>query len=140
MHDRVEYFIGQCANMKKTQEILAEEERNSHKIQKEKYESQIKKKEEELIKMKKKINENEVDIDEGKRKNENLYDEILEWKDKYNIQKKDIENIDKKAKEQRTKNEMKALNTAKYAFKDFFGKVRNFADVLYIYSDMKPDK
>ena len=140
LHDRVEYFIGQCANMKKTQEILAEEERNSHKIQKEKYESQIKKKEEELIKMKKKINENEVDIDEGKRKNENLYDEILEWKDKYNIQKKDIENIDNKAKEQRTKNEMKALNTAKYAFKDFFGKVRNFADVLYIYSDMKPDK
>ena len=85
-----------------------------------------------------KINEKEQDIDEGKRKNIDLSDELLDMKKKYNIQEKDIENLDKRAKEQSNKNAIKVLNTAKYAFRDFFGKVRQFADDLYNYSDMKP--
>ena len=137
LHDRVEFFIKQCDNIKKTQEIVAKEERNSHKIQTEKYERQIKKKEEEINKMKMKINEKDLDIDEGLKKNNDLSDELLVMKEKYNIQAKDIENIDKKAKEQYKKNSIKALNTAKYAIKEFIGKVQNFADDLYNYSEMK---
>ena len=138
LHERVEFFITQSANIKRTQEILANEERNTHKLQAEKYERQIKKKEEELNQMMMKINEKEQDIDEGKRKNIDLSDELLDMKKKYNIQEKDIENLDKRAKEQSNKNAIKVLNTAKYAFRDFFGKVRQFADDLYNYSDMKP--
>ena len=137
LHDRVEFFIKQCDNIKKTQEIVAKEERNSHKIQAEKYERQIKKKEEEINKMKMKINEKDLDIDEGLKKNNDLSDELLVMKEKYNIQAKDIENIDKKAKEQYKKNSIKALNTAKYAIKEVIGKVQNFADDLYNYSEMK---
>ena len=138
LHDRVEFFIKQCDNIKKTQEIMSKEEKNNHRIQAEKYERQIKKKEEELNKMKKKINEKELDIDEGIRKNNDLSDELLNMKEKYNIQAKDIETIDKKAKEQINKNAIKALNTGKYAIKEFLGKVRQFADDLYNYSEMKP--
>ena len=138
LHDRVEFFIKQCDNIKKTQEIMSKEEKNNHKLQAEKYERQIKKKEEELNKMKMKINEKELDIDEGIRKNNDLSDELLNMKEKYNIQAKDIENIDKKAKEQINKSAIKALNTGKYAIKEFLGKVRQFADDLYNYSEMKP--
>ena len=88
--------------------------------------------------MKKKINEKELNIDEGIRKNNDLSDELLNMKEKYNIQAKDIETIDKKAKEQINKNAIKALNTGKYAIKEFLGKVRQFADDLYNYSEMKP--
>ena len=88
--------------------------------------------------MKMRINEKEQDIDEGKRKNIDLSDELLVMKEKYNIQAKDIESIDKKAKEQYKKNSIKALNTAKYAIKEFIGKVQSFADDLYNYSEMKP--
>ena len=138
LHERVEFFITQSANIKRTQEILVKEERNTHKLQAEKYERQIKKKEEELNQMMMKMNEKEQDIDEGKRKNIDLSDELLDMKKKYNIKEKDIENLDKRAKEQSNKNAMKALNTAKYAIRDFYGKVRQFADDLYNYSEMKP--
>ena len=33
LHERVEFFINQSANIKRTQEILAKEERNTHKLQ-----------------------------------------------------------------------------------------------------------
>ena len=131
LHKRVEFFTEQYENMKKTQEIVSKEERSLH-------EKQIKKKDEELQKMKLKMSEKEQDIDEGKRKNIDLSDELLEMKEKYNIQAKDIEIIDKKAKEQINKRAINALSTAKYAIKDFLGKVRQFADDLYNYSEMKP--
>ena len=137
LHERVEFFIKQSENMKKTQQIVALEERNNHKKQMKEYEKQIKKKEEELNKMKERMNEKDIDIDEGKRKNIDLSDELLEMKEKYNIQAKDIEIIDKKAKQLKTKSEIKALNTGKYAIREFFGKVRQFADDLYNFSEMK---
>ena len=123
--------------MKKTHQIVALEERNNHQKQLKEYERQIKKREEELNKMKERMNEKDQDIDEGKRRNIDLSDELLEMKEKYNIQAKDIEIIDKKAKQLKTKNEIKALNTGKYAIREFFGKVRQFADDLYNFSEMK---
>ena len=130
LHERNEYFIGQLANTKKMQEILANEERNSHQIQ-------IKKKDEEINKMKLKINEKERDIDKGKKKNENLVGELLEIQKKYNIQTKDIEIIGEREREQRNKNDIKALNTANYIIKDYVGKLRQFGEALYNYSEMK---
>ena len=112
------------------QEILANEERNSHQIQ-------MKKKDEEINKMKLKINEKDRDIDKGKKKNENLADELLEMQKKYNIQNKDMEIIGEREREQRNKNDIKALNTANYIIKDYVGKLRQFGEALYNYSEMK---
>ena len=137
LHDRVDFFLKQSDTLKKTHQIVALEERNNHQKQLKEYERQIKKREEELNKMKERMNEKDQDIDEGKRRNIDLSDELLEMKEKYNIQAKDIEIIDKKAKQLKTKNEIKALNTGKYAIREFFGKVRQFADDLYNFSEMK---
>ena len=138
LHERVEFFINQSANIKRTQEFWLKKKGILINYKLRKYERQIKKKEEELNKMMMKMNEKEQDIDEGKRKNIDLSNELRDMKKKYNIKEKDIENLDKKAKEQSNKNAIKALNTAKYAIKDYFGKVRQFADDLYNYSEMKP--
>ena len=138
LHERVEFFINQSANIKRTQEFWLKKKGILINYKLRKYERQIKKKEEELNKMMMKMNEKEQDIDEGKRKNIDLSNELRDMKKKYNIKEKYIENLDKKEKEQSNKNAIKALNTAKYAIKDYFGKVRQFADDLYNYSEMKP--
>ena len=51
LHERVEFFINECAIMKKTGETLAQEQRNNHLKQKEKYEKQIKTQNEALNKI-----------------------------------------------------------------------------------------
>ena len=137
LHERVEFFINECAIMKKTGETLAQEQRNNHLMQKEKYEKKIKTQSEALDKMKKKMNEKDINIDEGIRKNNDLVDELLEMKQKYNIQTKDIENIGKKAKEQTNKSAIKDIATAKFAIKEFISTVKQFSDGLYNYTDIK---
>jgi hypothetical protein len=94
-------------------------------------------KEEELNKIKEEMNSKDKYIDEGKRKNIDLSDELQDMKKKYNIKEKDIEIIENRTKEEKKKNAIKDLNTAKYAINDFIGKVRQFVDDLYVYSDMK---
>jgi chromosome segregation ATPase len=130
LHKRIDFFIQQNDNMKRTQEILAQEERKNHK-------RQIQIKEEELNKIKEEMNYKDKYIDEGKRKNIDLSDELQDMKKKYNIKEKDIEIIENRTKEEKKKNAIKDLNTAKYAINDFIGKVRQFVDDLYVYSDMK---
>ena len=130
LHDRVEYFLGQYANMKKTQEIIANEERNSHaKI--------LKKKEEEINKMKQKLGEKEKVLDEQNSEKNDLTDQLLNIKEKYKIKENDFEAFLQKAKEESSKNDIKDLNYGKHNFSIFYEKVREFAEGLYNYTGLK---
>jgi chromosome segregation ATPase len=130
LHDRVEYFLGQYANMKKTQEIIANEERNSHaKI--------LQKKQEEINKMKKKLGEKEKVLDEKDNEKNDLTDQLLNIKEKYKIKENDFEAFLQKAKEESSKNDIKDLNYGKHNFSIFYEKVREFAGGLYNYTGLK---
>ena len=130
LHERVEYFLSQCANMKKTQEIIANEERNT--IQKE-----LKKKDEEIEKMKLRLTEKDKNIDEKNNKYNDLSDQLLNIKEKYKIKEKDFESIISTANEKINKNDIKDLNYGKHNFSIFYDKVRDFAEGLYKYTGLK---
>ena len=130
LHERVEYFLTQCSNMKKTQEIIVNEERNT--IQKE-----LKKKEEEIEKMKLRLTEKDKNIDEKNTKYNDLSEQLLNFKEKYKIKEKDFESLMSTANEKINKNNIKDLNYGKHNFSIFYDKVREFAEGLYNYTGLK---
>ncbi len=140
LHDRVQFFSKQTVNIKRTHEIIANNERNEHKLKEEKFEEALKKKEEEINKMKLQMNQKDKDIDEKNTENNDLSEKLLDMKEKYNIKDKDFEVLFDKAQEESKKNDIKALNTGKYAFKDFLGEVKNFTEGLYNFSILKSVK
>jgi len=130
LHNRVEFFSDQYSNMKKTQEIIANEERNTH-------EKVLKKKEDEIQKMKLRLTEKEKNIDENKNKYNDLSDQLLDLKEKYKMKENDFETIIKTANEQKDKNDIKDVNYGKHNFSIFYDKVREFAEGLYNYTGIK---
>ena len=130
LHNRVEFFIIQSANMKKTQEIIANEERKTN-------EKALKIKEEEINKMKKKLGEKEKDIDDTNNKYNDLSDQLINIKEKYKIKENDFEAFLEKTREVSIKNDIKDVNYGKHNFSIFYDKVREFAEGLYNYTGLK---
>ena len=130
LHGRVEFFLSQYANMKKTQEIIANEERKSNAMA-------LQKKEEEIKEMKERLGKKEKDIDEKDNKFNDLSDQLLNIKEKYQMEKKDFEAFIQQTKNIANKNDIKDVNYGKHNFSIFYDKVREFAEGLYNYTGMK---
>ena len=130
LHERVEYFLKQFSNLKKTQEMIVNEERNSHIIE-------LQRKEDEINKMKEKLGVQNKIFEEKNVEYNDLTDQLLNIKEKYKIKENDFDIFIQKAREESTKNDIKDLNYGKHNFSIFFDKVREFAEGLYNYTSMK---
>ena len=130
LHERVEYFLKQFSNLKKTQEMIVNEERNSHIIE-------LQRKEDEINKMKEKLGVQNKIFEEKNVEYNDLTDQLLNIKEKYKIKENDFDIFIQKAREESTKNDIKDLNYGKHNFSIFFDKVREFAEGLYNYTGMK---
>ena len=130
LHERVEYFLKQFSNLKKTQEMIVNEERNSHIIE-------LQRKEDEINKMKEKLGVQNKIFEEKNVEYNDLTDQLLNIKEKYKIKENDFDIFIQRAREESTKNDIKDLNYGKHNFSIFFDKVREFAEGLYNYTGMK---
>ena len=130
LHDRVEFFLTQCNNMKKTQELIADEERNTH-------EKILKQKQDEIDKMKMRLTEKEKTIFEKNTRNSDLSEQLLNMKEKYKIKENDFEAFMEDVKKESAKNDIKDVNYGKHNFSIFYDKIREFAEGLYNYTNKK---
>ena len=130
LHERVEYFLSQNANMKRTQELLVNDERKT-------FQKELKEKDEVIEKMKLRLTEKDKNIDEKTNKYKDLSEQMLNIKEKYNIKEKDYQSLISTANEKINKNDIKDLNYGKHNFAIFYDKVRDFAEGLYNYTGMK---
>ena len=135
LHERIEYFIKEMKIIKQSNEALSKDKSSEIKIQKEKYEKQLKIKDETIQKLEKYIYEqNKIKQDENKNVSD-LTEELINMKLKYELQNKNYKNIGERAREINEKNAMKDLSTGKYVIKEYLNKLHQFANGLFIYND-----
>ena len=116
--------------MKRTQELLVNDERKT-------FQKELKEKDEVIEKMKLRLTEKDKNIDEKTNKYKDLSEQMLNIKEKYNIKEKDYQSLISTANEKINKNDIKDLNYGKHNFAIFYDKVRDFAEGLYNYTGMK---
>ena len=114
---------------------MVKDQSSEYQIQKEKYEKQIKIKDETIKKLEKYIFEQNK-IKQEKIKNVNdLNLELRNMKEKYEIQTKNYKNIGQRAREQSQKSNMKDVSTGKYVINEYLNKLKQFSFGLYNYDD-----
>ena len=135
LHERVDYFIKEMRIIKESNEALVRDQSSEYQIQKEKYEKQLKIKDETIKKLEKYIYEQNK-IKQEKIKNVNdLNLELKNMKEKYEIQAKNYQNIGQRAREQNQKSNMKDISTGKYVINEYLNKLKQFSIGLYNYDD-----
>jgi len=135
LHERVDYFIKEMRIIKESNEALVKDQSSEYQIQKEKYEKQLKIKDETIKKLEKYIYEQNK-IKQEKIKNVNdLNLELKNMKEKYEIQAKNYQNIGQRAREQNQKSNMKDISTGKYVINEYLNKLKQFSIGLYNYDD-----
>ena len=135
LHERIDYFIKEMRIIKESNEALSKNQSSEMKIQKEKYEKQLKIKDEIIKRLEKYISEQNKIRQEGIKNINDLNEELIYMKEKYEIQTKNCKNIGQRAREQNKKSAMKDVNTGKYVINDYLNKLRQFANGLYNYND-----
>ena len=131
LHERIDYFIKEMRVIKKSNEILAKDKSSIYEIQKEKYENQLKIKNETIKKLEEYIYNQDKIKQEGDKNFFDLNEELKNIKQKYELQNKNIKNIEEKYKEQNEKNIKKNINTGKYVINEYLNKLGQFANGLF---------
>ena len=87
LHERIQYFIKEMRVIKDSNEALSKDQSSEYKIQKEKYEKQLKIKDETIQKLEKYICEQNKIKQEGIKNVSDLTEELMNMKEKYENQK-----------------------------------------------------
>ena len=131
LHERIDYFIKEMKIIKKSNEALAKDKSSIYEIQKEKYENQLKIKDETIKKLEDYIYKQNKMKQEGDKNFFDLNEELKNMKEKYEIQNQNIKNIKEKYIEQNKKNIIKNANTGRYVINEYLNKLGQFANGLF---------
>ena len=136
LHERLEFYLKEMKVIKQSNEALSKNIMSSAlEIQKEKYEKQLKIKDETIQKLHSYIYEiNKTKQDENKNMSD-LTEELNNMKKKYEIQTKNFQNIGERAKEQNKRSAMKDVSTGKYVINEYLNKLHQFANGLFNYNE-----
>ena len=121
--------------IKKSNEALSRDQTNEYKIQKDKYEKQLKIKDETIKKLEKYISEENKIKQEGIKNVTDLTEELMSIKEKYEIQSTNYKNIGQRAREQNERSVMKDISTGKYVINEYLNKLQQFANGIYNHDD-----
>ena len=135
LHERVEYFIKEMRIIKESNEALSKDQSSEYKIQKDKYEKQLKIKDETIKRLEKYISEQNKIKQEGIKNVSDLTEELKNMKEKYEMQSKSFKNIGQRAREQTERSNKKDVSTGKYVINEYLNKLQQFANGLYNYND-----
>jgi hypothetical protein len=135
LHERVEYFIKEMRIIKESNEALSRDQSKEYKIQKDKYEKQLKIKDETIKKLEKYISDENKIKQEGIKNVNDLTEELMSIKEKYEMQSKNYKNIGQRAREQNERSAMKDINTGKYVINEYLNKLQQFANGIYNHDD-----
>ena len=140
LHERIEYFIKEMNIIKNSNEALAKDKSSMYEIQKEKYENQLKIKDETIKKLQEYINKQNKIRNEDNKNFLDLNEELKSMKEKYEIQNKNMKNIEERYREQNRKNIKRNANTGRYVINDYLNKLGQFANGLFnIKSDVEDE-
>ena len=131
LHERIDYFIKEMKIIKKSNEALAKDKSSIYEIQKEKYENQLKIKDETIKKLEDYIYKQNKMKQEGDKNFFDLNEQFKNMKEKYEIQNQNIKNIKEKYIEQNKKNIIKNANTGRYVINEYLNKLGQFANGLF---------
>ena len=111
-----------------------------YEIQKEKYENQLKIKDETIKRLQEYINKQNKIRNEDNKNFLDLNEELKSMKEKYEIQNKNMKNIEERYREQNRKNIKRNANTGRYVINDYLNKLGQFANGLFnIKSDVEDE-
>jgi len=131
LHERLEYFIKEMRIIKESNEALSKDQSKEYQIQKEKYEKQLKIKDDTIKRLEKYISEENKRKQEGIKNVSDLTEELKNMKEKYEIQSKNYKNIGQRAREQNQRSSMKDINTGKYIINEYLNKLQQFANGIF---------
>ena len=123
--------IAKAKACKNSNEVLAKDKSAMYDIQKEKYENQLKIKDETIKKLQEYINKQNKIKNEDNKNFLDLNEQLKNMKEKYEIQNKNMKNIEERYKEQNQKNIKRNANTGRYVINDYLNKLGQFANGLY---------
>ena len=135
LHERLDYFIKEMRIIKESNEALVKDQSSEYQIQKEKYEKQLKIKNETIKKLEKYIYQQNKEKQEGIKNVNDLTEELKNMKEKYELQTNNFKNIGQRAREQNERNNMKDISTGKYVINEYLNKLKQFANGLYNFND-----
>ena len=135
LHERIEYFIKEMKIIKKSNEALSKDNSSKYEIQKEKYENQLKIKNETIKKLEEYINKQNKMRQEGDKNFFDLNEELKNIKEKYEIQTQNMKNIEEKYREQNQKSDIKNVNTGKYVINEYLNKLGQLANGLFNFNN-----
>ena len=135
LYERIDYFIKEMKIIKKSNEALAKDKSSAYEIQKEKYENQLKIKNETIKKLEEYIYQQNKLKQEGDKNILDLNEELKHIKVKYELQNQNIVNIEQRYKEQNRKNFINNVSTGKYVINDYLNKLGQFANGLFNFNN-----
>ena len=135
LHERLDYFIKEMRIIKESNEALVKDQSSEYQIQKEKYEKQLKIKDETIKRLEKYIFEQNKEKQEGIKNVSDLTEELKNMKEKYEMQTNNFKNIGQRAREQNERSAMKDISTGKYVINEYLNKLKQFANGLYNFND-----
>lgn len=135
LHERLDYFIKEMRIIKESNEALVKDQSSEYQIQKEKYEKQLKIKDETIKRLEKYISEQNKEKQEGIKNVSDLTEELKNMKEKYEMQTNNFKNIGQRAREQNERSAMKDISTGKYVINEYLNKLKQFANGLYNFND-----
>ena len=135
LHERINYFIKEMRIIKESNEALSKGQSSEYQIQKQKYEKQLKIKDETIKKLEKYISDQNKMKQEEFKNISDLNEQLMNVKERYEIQSKNCKNMGQRAREQNERSAMKDVSTGKYVINEYLNKLIQFANGLYNYKD-----